>query len=203
MTLSAVDWLQPESAVDSDHERWRGLHDRVAAFATRPVPGVPAPPQLLSALHAVLDEYSVAFSSNIHLGCLVAAVVVKAQGKQEGAWVFDFMTPANFLTNDPNRCVSAIVSVCAPCVSVQLPEHPLTCLLSDYSITLSALAAASIATSSRRGMLMLQQSCGCNTDGSDCHESCAAKFLFFVSCCCDSLPLCLIRHSWCIHPVPD
>ena len=73
-----------------------GDHDRVAAFGTRPVPGVPAPPQLLSALHAVLDEYSVADSSNVHLGCLVAAVVVKAQGKQEGAWVFDFMTPADF-----------------------------------------------------------------------------------------------------------
>lgn len=101
-----------------------------------------ATPQLLSGLPAVLDEYSIAYSSSIHLGSFVAAVVVKAQGKQEGAWVFDFMTPANIFTNDPDRCVSAFVSVCAPCVSVQLPEHPLTCLLSDHSITLSALAAA-------------------------------------------------------------
>ena len=135
--FQAVDWLQPGSADDPDHGRWRRLHDRVAGWGTRPVAGVSAPPTLLGALHAVLDEYSVAYSSNVQLGSFVAPAMVEAGGKQEGAWVFDFMTPADFFTNAPDR------SVCSPCVSVQLPQHSVTRLLPDHSITQSAVAPCS------------------------------------------------------------
>ena len=120
--FQAVDSLQPDCADHPDHGRWRHLHDRVATFGTRPVSGASAPPQLLRALHAVLDEYSVAYSSNVHLGTFVAPAVVEAQGKQHSAWVFDFVTPADFFTNDPARCVSDAVSACVfaclPCMPV-------------------------------------------------------------------------------------
>ena len=151
--FQAVDWLQPDCADHPDQGRWRRLHDRVAAFGTRPAPGASAPPQqLLCALHAVLDEYSVAYSSNVRLGNFVAPAVAEAQGKQEGSWVFDFVTPADFFTNDPNRCVSSVVSACvfacSPCMPVQPPEQPLTYPPSGHCITQSAWATASSATSS-------------------------------------------------------
>lgn len=120
--FQAVDWLQPGSADDPNCVRWRRLHDQVAAFGTRPVPGASAPQPMLSALRAVLDEFSVAISSNVHLGSFVAPALVKAQGKQEGAWVFDFMSPADFFTNDPERCVSAVVSACVCVLSVPSPS---------------------------------------------------------------------------------
>ena len=129
--FQAVDWLQPDSVDSPDHGRWTVLCHRVAGFGARPIPSDAAPPPMLSALHAVLDEQSVAYSSNVQLGSCVAPAVVEAQGNMEGALVLDFVTAAYFFVNEPDRwgwtVLPACASVLCTCLSVHWPA-PSTCL---------------------------------------------------------------------------
>lgn len=130
--FQAVDWLQPDSVKHPDHGRWSVLHDKVAALGARPVSGHSVPQPVLRAGHAVLDENSIAYSSNVQLGGYLAPVIAEAQGNQDSALIFDYVAAPEVFSNVPDRCVwstlPACVSVCSPmCLCLCLSTH--TCSL--------------------------------------------------------------------------
>ncbi|KAL3162018.1 hypothetical protein ABBQ38_009089 [Trebouxia sp. C0009 RCD-2024] len=99
----ALDWLQPESAEHPNHGRWSALHDQVAALAARPDAGDSVPHSMLTALHAVLDEESIAHSSSVQLGGFRAPVAVTARGKQGHMLIFDFVASTDYFVNVQDR----------------------------------------------------------------------------------------------------
>ena len=102
--FQAVDYLQPESMSHPHQQRWQALYDQVAALGSRPVSDATPAHAGLSALHAMLDQNSIKYSSHVQLGGFVAPVVVQPQDGIDAVLVFDFVTAEDCFVNAADRC---------------------------------------------------------------------------------------------------
>ena len=121
----AVDYLQPEATGHHpDNQRWQALYDQVAALGSRPVSDATPAPAGLSALHAVLDQSLIKYSSHVQLGSFMAPVVVQPQEGVDATLVFDFIAAEDCFANAADRCAPDCLALYV-CRASYLSSSPL------------------------------------------------------------------------------